>query len=63
MFAKKPYTSPQIFQVELNQQQAILAACHTSATGLSGRGAQGCQLSQNCRRSTSNAGNSTGAPS
>ena len=63
MIAKKPYTSPQIFQVELNQQQAILAQCHTSATSLSGAGARGCQLSQNCRRSTSNNGNSAGAPS
>ena len=41
MIAKKPYTSPQIFQVELNQQQAILAACHSSATSLSGRGNRG----------------------
>ncbi len=60
---KKPYSPPQIFEVELNQQQAILAACHSAATGLSGRGASGCQLSQNCRRSTTNAGNSAGAPS
>ena len=63
MIVKKPYAPPQIFQVELNQQQAILAVCHSSATSLSGRGLRGCQLSQNCRRSTSNAGNSTGSPS
>ena len=31
MMTKKPYTPPQIFRVELNQQQAILAESHLSS--------------------------------
>ena len=32
MTEKKPYSPPQIFQVELNQEQAILAVCSSAAT-------------------------------
>lgn len=63
MIAKKPYTAPQIFRVELNQQQAVLAVCATSATGLSLGGTRGCQGSVNCRRSTTNNGNRGPSPS
>jgi hypothetical protein len=66
MTEKKPYTPPQIFQVELNQEQAILAVCSTSATTVSnagpGRGTtcrSGGTGASNCRRSTSSGGNSS----
>lgn len=29
---KKPYSRPEIFRVELNQEQAILSACSLSAS-------------------------------
>jgi hypothetical protein len=32
MSDKKPYSAPQIFQVELNHEQAILSQCSVSAT-------------------------------
>jgi hypothetical protein len=35
MSEKKAYTPPQIFQVELNHEQAILTACSQSANNLS----------------------------
>ena len=66
MTDKKPYNPPQIFQVELNQEQAILALCSTSATTVSnagpGRGStcrSGGTGASNCRRSTSIGGNSS----
>ena len=31
---KKPYSAPQIFQVELNHEQAILSVCSVSATNI-----------------------------
>lgn len=44
MAEKRPYTAPQIVRVELNQEQAILAACSTSAISVLAGGAatQGC---------------------
>ena len=58
MTEKKPYSPPQIFEVELNQEQAILALCSTTATTISNRGTLGCSGSggSNCRRSTSSGG-------
>ena len=32
MSDKKPYSAPQIFQVELNHEQAILSVCSAAAT-------------------------------
>ncbi len=32
MTEKKPYSQPQLFRVELNQEQAILSACSLSAS-------------------------------
>lgn len=62
MMTKKPYTAPQIFQVELNQQQAILTACTTTTTSLVTRaGGTGCSDSNTCRRYKS--GSSANAPS
>lgn len=45
MSAKKPYSPPQIFQVELNHEQAILTACSLTATTLRlGDARTGCEL-------------------
>ena len=64
MTEKKPYSPPQIFEVELNQEQAILAVCSTTATTISDRGTKNCSGSggNNCRRFTSG-GNAGGQPS
>ncbi len=32
MYDKKPYSPPQLFRIELNQEQAILSACSLMAT-------------------------------
>jgi hypothetical protein len=32
MLEKKPYSPPQLFRVELNQEQAILSACSLTAS-------------------------------
>jgi hypothetical protein len=32
MTEKKPYSPPQVFRVELNQEQAILSACSLTAS-------------------------------
>jgi len=40
---KKPYTTPQLFRVELSQEQAILSAC--SLTAMSAQNGMG----GNCR--------------
>jgi len=49
MTDKKPYSAPQIFQVELNHEQAILSQCSTTAINQddagNGRGCFG-----NCRK-------------
>jgi hypothetical protein len=34
MEKKKPYSPPKIFQVELNQEQAVLAACTVKTASL-----------------------------
>jgi hypothetical protein len=47
---KKPYTTPQLFRVELSQEQAILSACSLTAnTGQAGGGAN-CRPQNQCKR-------------
>lgn len=48
MNQKKPYTPPKIFQVELNQEQAILTTCATGTTNPSARSNRGCSTA--CKR-------------
>lgn len=38
---KKPYTPPQIFNVELNHEQAVLSGCSTTASNAMAGGAGG----------------------
>ena len=56
MNQKKPYEPPKIYRVELNQEQAILAACQQGSTSISNSGATGCIST--CRRSSTTGGDS-----
>lgn len=40
---KKPYSPPQLFRVELNQEQAILGTCSTTTTTVNQGGNGGCR--------------------
>lgn len=49
MSDRKPYSSPQIFQVELNHEQAVISACSVGTTGVAaGTGLNGCRASGVC---------------
>ena len=39
---KKPYNAPQLFRVDLNQEQAILSACSLMTTSASNGGNSRC---------------------
>lgn len=60
MSPKKAYTPPKIFQVELNQEQAILTTCATGTTNPSNSRTAGCSTA--CKKSRT-AGGSAGHPS
>ena len=51
---KRPYTPPTIVRIKLEQQQAVLAACSTSATTLTNNTNLNCAPSSgsNCRKNT-----------
>jgi hypothetical protein len=53
---KKPYVTPQLFRVELNQQQAILSACSLAANGAQAGGGAHCRPTNNCKRASSASG-------
>ena len=54
MQQKKPYSVPQLVQVELNHEQAILSVCSTAATNLmTGGAATGCRVG-NCKNGNLN---------
>ena len=42
MSDKRPYTPPQLFQVDLNMEQAILTACSDGTNSLVGNGNARC---------------------
>ena len=49
MTDKKPYSSPQLYEVPLDQEQAILTACSlTTMTIAAGVGVNGCRVSGKC---------------
>ena len=56
MNTKKTYSSPQLFRVELNQEQAILSACSLATNSASQGGNGGCRpnSSGGCKRRRSN---------
>ncbi len=51
MTEKKPYSLPQLFRVELNQEQAILSACSLATTSASNGGRGGCRPNR-CKRNS-----------
>jgi len=63
MSTKKTYSPPQLFRVELNQEQAILSACSLSTTSVSGGGNVGCRPNSagGCKRRTRTRNNDSGA--
>jgi hypothetical protein len=61
MNEKKPYSVPQLFQVELNHEQAILSACSlTAANAMVGGGGTGCRVGA-CKNGMTGGGSDSGA--
>lgn len=61
MAEKRPYSTPQIFQVDLNLEQAILTACSIGVTSVIGSGNARCLpvqsgLSTGCKNASSAGG-------
>lgn len=62
MTEKKPYSQPQLFRIELNQEQAILSACSLSASNPMAGGADVSCRAGACKRAAG-AGDSGQRPS
>jgi hypothetical protein len=61
MNAKKPYSAPQLFQVDLNHEQAILSACSIAASNsMVGGGNQACKPA-GCKQASSGIGTDSGS--
>lgn len=43
MIERKPYMQPQLFRIELNQEQAILSACSLATNNANQGGSGGCR--------------------
>ena len=61
MAEKRPYSPPQIFQVDLNPEQAILTACSIGVPSLIGNGNARCLpvqsgLSTGCKNASASGG-------
>ena len=63
MTEKKPYSQPQLFRVELNQEQAILSACSLLATNPMAGGSDVLCKSGSCKKASAMAGDSGQRPS
>ena len=59
MTEKKPYSQPQLFRVELNQEQAILSACSLTTNTASQGGNGGCRPNSAGGCKTRNGGGGT----
>jgi hypothetical protein len=62
MSDKKSYSPPQIFQVELNHEQAILSACAVGYTSLSNKTGTFCRTFTSCRNNTKSTGGTSASP-
>lgn len=61
---KKPYSPPQLFRIELNQEQAILSACSLGTTAAFNGGNARCNTTIiPCKRISAAIGNSGPRPS
>ncbi|MBI5673942.1 MAG: hypothetical protein HZC50_12035 [Nitrospirae bacterium] len=49
MHEKKPYSPPQLYEVVLDQEQAILATCSLATMATSAGGNVGCRPPAGCR--------------
>lgn len=45
---KKPYSTPQVFEVTLDQEQAILSSCSILTTSAAAGGTVGCRAPSGC---------------
>ena len=63
MTEKKPYSQPQLFRIELNQEQAILSACSLLTSTASTNGGSGCRpnASGGCKKRSVASGRDSGA--
>lgn len=63
MTEKKPYSPPQLFRVELNQEQAILSACSLLTNSASQGGNAGCRPNSagGCKKRNFSGGRDSGA--
>ena len=63
MTDKKPYGPPQLFRVELNQEQAILSACSLLTNTASQDGNGGCRPNSGggCKKRNGAGGRDSGA--
>ena len=59
---KKPYQPPKIFQVELNQDQAILTVCSAGVTNISTSANRKC-VTGACKRGANPGGDNANHPS
>jgi hypothetical protein len=55
MTEKKSYSQPQLFRVELNQDQAILSSCSLTSANVSGAGNARCQAA-GCKKISASGG-------
>lgn len=63
MAEKKPYNQPQLFRVELNQEQAILSTCSLLATNPMAGGTDILCKGGSCKKASVRAGDSGQRPS
>lgn len=64
MSGKKPYTAPQLYAVELDQEQAILSACSLATTSARNGGNRRCNnIFIPCKNFSLNFGDSGPRPS
>ena len=61
MTEKKPYSPPQLYEVTLDQEQAILTACSlTTMTIAAGVGTNGCRVNGRCETAMCGGGSAGG---
>jgi|GEM_PF-6176278 len=60
LVAKKPYSAPQLVQVALNHEQAILTQCSLAGASTSNGGNPGrCRVTNPCKRRSTTVVNAT----
>jgi hypothetical protein len=62
MSDKKPYSLPQLFQVELNHEQAILSVCTSARISLQAGNGTFCRNVNGCKKGTTMSGFDSNSP-